>query len=258
MNKKVMAFDFETIANSKIIDILPDIKPSDKLKSEKEYLLELTELNDEKEKFLRNGRSVKAIETKIFKCMNKCESAQSLIDTYIREKRHEQIKKMGLNPMLNMICCAGYYSDDHQGTFDLEEESEEAEKDLINKFWDMAAKHTHFVTFNGRIFDMKCLLIHGAKQKIFPSVNIDSGRYNKGNHTDLRQVFFGSDKFQKGKLDFVSRYYLGHGKTEGMTGDQVQDYWDIGLTEDISEYCLEDCSITHKLYRVAESGGMLE
>ena len=258
MNKKVMSFDLETIANSKVVDILPDIKSNKKLKSEKEYSLELSKLNDEKEKFLRNGRSVKAIETKIFKCINGLENAQSIIDADIRTRRLEQIKKMGLNPMLNMICCAGYYSDDYQGTIDLQEESEKAEKDLIIKFWEIASKHNHFVTFNGRTFDMKCLLIHGAKHQIFPSVNIDSGRYNKGNHTDLRQVFFGSDSFQKGKLDFVSRYYLGHGKTEGMTGDQVQDYWDIGNTEDISEYCLEDCNITHKLYRVAESGGLLE
>jgi len=258
MNKKVMAFDLETIANRKIVDILPDIKPDKKLKSEDHYAQEMTKLIEEKESYLRNGRSVKAIETKIFKNMNKCQSAQDLIDADIREKKQIQVKKMGLNPMLNMICCAGYYSDDDQGTIDLEDETEEAEADLINRFWSIASKYNHFVTFNGRVFDMKCLLIHGAKQKIFPSVNIDSGRYNKGNHTDLRQIFFGSDTFQKGKLDFVSRYYLGHGKTEGMTGDQVQDYWDIGLTEDISEYCLEDCSITHKLYRVAESGGMLE
>ncbi len=258
MSKKVMAFDLETIANRNIIDILPDIKPDKKLKSKESYRKDLEELTKEKDLFLRNGRSVKAIETKIFKCKNKCESAQALIDADIFEKRQTQVKKMGLDPMMNMICCAGYYSDDYQGTIDLEDDTEEAEAHLINEFWSIASKHNHFVTFNGRIFDMKCLLIHGAKQKIFPSVNIDSGRYNKGNHTDLRQVFFGSGDFQKGKLDFVSRYYLGHGKTEGMTGDQVQDYWDIGNTEDIFEYCLEDCNITHKLYRVAESGGMLE
>lgn len=258
MNKKVMAFDLETIANRKIVDILPDIKPDKKLKSEDQYQEEMTKLIEEKGKFIRNGRSVKAIETKIFKCTINFESAQSLIDADIREKKLIQVKKMGLDPMMNMICCAGYYSDDEQGTIDIEDETEEAEADLINKFWSIASRYTHFVTFNGRKFDMKCILLHGSKQKIFPSVNIDSGRYNKGNHTDLRQIFFGSDTFQKGKLDFVSRYYLGHGKTEGMTGDQVQDYFDIGLTEDISEYCLEDCRITHELYWVAESGGMLE
>ncbi len=258
MNKKVLSIDLETIANSKLVSILPDIKPSKSLKSENYYAEEMTKLIEEKETFLRNNRSVKAIETKIFKCMNKCQSAQSLIDTDIREKRQAQVKKMGLDPMLNMICCAGYYSEDISGAIMLEDETNEAEKHLINEFWSIASEYDHFVTFNGRKFDMKCLLVHGARERIFPSVNIDSGRYNKGNHTDLRHVFFGSDTFQPGKLDFVSRYFLGHGKTEGINGEEIQDYWDIGLTEDISDYCIEDCRITHKLYRIAESGGMLE
>ena len=144
-----------------------------KIKSKEEYSNELTDLNDEKEKYIRNGRSVKAIETKIFKCQMKFDSAQSLIDADIREKKLDQVKKMGLDPMMNMICCAGYYSDDDHGTIDLEEESEKAEMDLIIKFWEIASKYNHFVTFNGRKFDMKCLLLHGSKYKIFPSYNCE-------------------------------------------------------------------------------------
>ena len=104
MNKKVMAFDLETIANSKLENILPDIKPDKKLKTAIQYSDELAILNDEKDLFLRNGRSVKAIETKIFKCINKYESAQSLIDADIREKKIVQVKKMGLDPLSFKTC----------------------------------------------------------------------------------------------------------------------------------------------------------
>jgi predicted PolB exonuclease-like 3'-5' exonuclease len=140
----------------------------------------------------------------------------------------------------------------------LENESPEAEKKLLLEFWEVLGDYDHFITFNGRSFDMRCMLLHGMSYGIRPSVNIDKGKYNKGNHTDLRGILAGEGQFAKGKMELFAQKYLGHGKTEGIDGAQVQSYWDMGLTEDIAKYCEEDCMITLDLYKMAEIAGMLE
>ena len=176
----------------------------------------------------------------------------------IKEKQEKQKEEMGLSPMLNMICCAGWCDENGVGSIMLENESPEAEKKLLLKFWEVLGDYDHFITFNGRSFDMRCMLLHGMSYGIRPSVNIDKGKYNKGNHTDLRGILAGEGQFAKGKMEFFAQKYLGYGKTEDIDGAQVQSYWDMGLTEDIAKYCEEDCMITLDLYKMAEIAGMLE
>ncbi len=253
---KVLAVDLETIANRALISILPEIKS--KIKKSDQYKDEISNLIDQADRYAIAGKSTKAIETKIFKLEDAMKNSASAINFDISKQKKDQIKKMGLDPMLNMICCAGYCSDDGPGSIMLADETAESESRLIEKFWVVASQYDHFVTFNGRPFDFRCLHLHGTKHNIMPSINIDKGKYNRGNHTDLRQVFYGSDTFAKGKLEFIAQHFLGRGKTEGIDGAMVQDYWDIGLHDDIEKYCEEDCQITYDLYKVAEAGGLLE
>jgi predicted PolB exonuclease-like 3'-5' exonuclease len=176
----------------------------------------------------------------------------------ITEKKAKQLREMGMSPMLNMICCAGWCDENGPGNILLEEESAKAEKDLLMQFWEILSRYDHFVTFNGRPFDLRCILLHGMEYGIRPAVNIDKGRYNKGNHTDLRQVLAGEDRFAPGKLEFFTQKFLGRKKTDGIDGKMVQDYWDMGLKSHIATYCEEDCDLTFQLYLMAEIAGLLE
>jgi len=177
----------------------------------------------------------------------------------IAEKKKKQIADMGISPLFNMICCAGWMdSTGKSGALLLEEESQDAERDLLVKFWEILSKYDHFVSFNGRSFDLRCLLIHGMKYAIRPGVNIDKGRYNKGNHTDLRLVLAGEDRFAPGTLDSFARICLGETKTESICGEQVQDYWDMGLRNDIKTYCIQDCALLMGLFGMAHVAGLLE
>jgi len=176
----------------------------------------------------------------------------------IKQKTDMQIKTMGLSPMLNMICCAGWCDESGAGAILLEEDSPAGEKALLEAFWEVLSKYDHFVTFNGRPFDLPTMLLHGITHGIRPSVNIDKGRYNKGNHTDLRQILAGDDKFAPGKLDFFAKKFLGDQKTEGIDGAMVQDYWDMGLHDDITVYCQRDCFLTHRLFLKCEIAGLIE
>ena len=176
----------------------------------------------------------------------------------IEEKQKKQIEDLGLSPAMNIICCAGYCDDNGPGHIMLLDEPDAGEKILLELFWELAAKYTHFVTYNGRSFDLRCLLLHGMTYGVRPSIVIDHGRYNRGNHTDLRQILAGEDKFAPGKLDFFAQKFLGDKKTEGIDGKAVQDFWDCGLHADIAKYCEQDCVLTYRLYEMAERCGLLE
>lgn len=214
--KKVVAIDLETIANKKLISILPKPKPKGTLKKPEKIAAD------------------------------------------IEAKTAKQLLEMGMNPHLNMICCAGWSDGEKTGNVFLKEENEEAEAGLLKYFWEIISQYDHFVTFNGRSFDIPCLLYHGITHGIRPGVQINHSRYNQGNHTDLRLALTNGDKYASGKLDFFLRRYVADHKTEGMDGEKVQHYWDMGLHEEIANYCMDDCEKTMKLYRALEVVGLTE
>lgn len=180
------------------------------------------------------------------------------IEADLEAKKVKQIADMGLDPMMNLICCAGWCDENGTGSLSITEATHEAEKKLLIDFWEVLSEYDHFVTFNGRSFDLRAMHLHGITHGIRPAINIDKGRYNRGNHTDLRQILAGSDMFAKGKLDFFCKKYLGDHKTEGIDGAQVQSFFEMGLHEDIAEYCEKDCNLTYRLYKKVEIAGLLE
>ena len=179
------------------------------------------------------------------------------IKANIAQKKIDQIEKMGLDPMMNLICCAGYCTEVGAATISIKEGTHKEEKKLLNLFWDILGDYDTFVTFNGRSFDLRCMHLHGISHGIRPSIDIDSGRYNRGNHIDLRQILARSDTFAKGKLDFFCKKFLGDQKTEGIDGKQVQSFFDMGLHDDIAEYCQKDAELSYQLYLKIEIAGLV-
>lgn len=213
---KIIAFDLETIADTKCIPFLPEIKPKGTLKD-----------------------PVK-------------------IEADIKEKERKQIKDMGMDPLTNLICCAGWYDNSGEsGSISIEEETHKAEKKLLIDFWEILSNYDHFITFNGRSFDLRCMLLHGVTHGIRPSIDIDNGKYNRGNHTDLREILAGPGDFAKGKLDFFCHKFLDDHKTEGIDGSKVQSFFDLGLYDDIAKYCVKDAELTYKLYEKCEISGLI-
>lgn len=176
----------------------------------------------------------------------------------ISQKKANQVEGMSLNPLFNLICSAAWCDKNGAGVMAIQEGTQAEEKILIEAFWDILSKYDHFVTFNGRSFDMRCLYLHGAMHGIRPPIKIDNGRYNRGNHTDLRLVLSGSDQYAPGKLDTYLQLILGYGKMEGIDGAMVQEYFDMGLIGDIAGYNEDDAKKTFQLYQAVERAGMLE
>lgn len=218
--KRFLAFDFETIADRTMLSCLPEVKANGNLKD------------------------------------------QAKIDADIAAKKQKQILDMGLDPMLNLICAAGWKSKGGSGCLFIDsdgtpEGDKFAEKKLISDFWELLKDYDHFITFNGRSFDMRCLLLHGMQYGVQPSIDIDMYRYNRGNHIDMRLVLAGNEQFAKGKLDFFGKKYLGRGKKEGIDGALVQSYYDMGLFDDIKEYVEDDADLVYELCMMAIKAGLV-
>lgn len=178
----------------------------------------------------------------------------------IENKKKDQISKMGLDPMLNLICCSGWCSEKGSGALFIRDDSEEAEKELLLSFWEILSEYDQFVTFNGRSFDIRCIHLHGITHGIRPPFIIDMGKYNRpgSNHIDLRGILSGESTFAPGKLDFYCKKFLGVGKMEGIDGALVQSYYDMGMHEDILLYCTDDAEKTFNLFKKVEAAGILE
>jgi len=216
--KKVAALDLETVADPACLEFLPEVKPKANLKD-----------------------PVK-------------------IEKDLAEKRKKQISDMGMKPAMNLICCASVCDSKGPKSVSLSEATKSEEKILLETFWNMLKDYDTIITFNGRSFDLMCMYLHGIEHGIRPPINIDYGGYNRAgsNHIDLRLVFSGGDKMAHGKMDFFARKYLGHGKTEGIDGAMVQSYFDMGLHDEIAQYCEEDTRITYDLYLKCLKSGILD
>jgi len=218
-NKKIVAFDLETIADPAMLPLLPEVKAKATLKD------------------------------------------LAKITADIEAKKKKQVFDMGLDPTLNLICCASWCDEcGKPGSISIEEPTYDEEKKLILKFWDILSSYDHFVTYNGRNFDVRCLYLHGITHGIRPAVSIDRSKYNRtgSNHTDLRGILAGEGQFAKGKLDFFCKKFLGDQKTEGIDGAKVQSFFDMGLIDDIAEYCRQDALLTFRLFQRVEAAGLLE
>ena len=172
------------------------------------------------------------------------------IKASIAEKTVKRDAELGLNPATSLICCFGYAT--AEGTGHIMLKDEQSEKALLVEAWDLLAKFDHFVTFNGISFDVPTLMFHSLKNRIRPAVKISIKKYVIENHTDVRAVLGNWDGFAKGKLDFFAKMLLGGSGKDGMTGDQVQGYWDMDLKDDIAAYCESDCRLTRDIFELMQ------
>ena len=159
----------------------------------------------------------------------------------------KRVTEMGLHPAQNLICCFGWWDVKGPGHIMLKDVN--SEKDLLLEAWEVLSKYDHFVSFNGNGFDVPVLRMHSLINRVRIPVDISTRRYVIENHTDVRMLLANWETMSKGKLDFYGQLLVGMGK-DALSGDQIQDYWDHGLHEDIGKYCEGDCEIVFKIFEL--------
>uniref|UniRef100_A0A6M3KF89 Putative DNA polymerase n=1 Tax=viral metagenome TaxID=1070528 RepID=A0A6M3KF89_9ZZZZ len=169
----------------------------------------------------------------------------------IKEKKEKQKRQLALQSSTCRICCFGWF-DGKQAGHILLNECENNEAELLVKAWEILAQYNFYATFNGNEFDVPVLLLRSLIHRIRPSVNIDTRRYQIGNHCDVRAVLGRWQKFAEGTLDFYARVILGEPAKNDLTGDQVQDYWEMEMFQEVADYCENDCRILYRLWELVQ------
>lgn len=129
------------------------------------------------------------------------------------------------------------------------------EKEMLQKFWDLAQTYQVFITFNGRTFDMPFIIIRSAVHGIRPSKDLMRGRYLYQNnpealHIDLYEqlTFYGAMR-KKGGLHLWARAFgIPSPKSGGVSGEDVGPLFKKKKFLDIAKYNVGDLRATRELY----------
>lgn len=187
------------------------------------------------------------------------------------ERELEQIKRgLPFSPFLGEIVAIGMRDDSDMGAVYFRADGDKkakdfedggihyrvgSEKEILEKFWEVARNYYTFVTFNGRAFDAPFLMIRSAAHEIKPSRNIMPNRYLSGQkfgtqHIDLSDqlTFYGAVR-RLPKLHFVTKAFnIESPKEGGMSGEEVPQAFKDGRYEEIARYCMDDVVATQKLF----------
>jgi 3'-5' exonuclease len=138
--------------------------------------------------------------------------------------------------------------------------SHKTEKDLLKSFWDASAHYDQFITFNGRSFDAPYLMIRSAINKIKPTKNLMTYRYESDQygkiitHLDLldRLTFFGAVRRKGGLHVWCRAFGIKSPKSKEISGEDVAQLFRDKEYMKIAEYCFDDVMATEKLYEYWE------
>lgn len=183
----------------------------------------------------------------------------------------EELKdRLGFSPLTGEIAAIGvldYHKNEGVVYFQapgekIKESSEDgitfkqmSEKEMLQKFWEGAQKYQHFITFNGRTFDMPFLMIRSAIHGVRPTKDLMRGRYLSQHaydaiHIDLldQLTFYGAVR-RKGGLHLWCRAFgIESPKVDGITGEDVGRMFKEKKFLDIAKYNVGDLWATRALY----------
>lgn len=175
--------------------------------------------------------------------------------------------RLGFSPLVGEIIAVGllgfesnegavYFQAPDEDIKDFNENSfifrKMSEKEMLEKFWDLAKRADKMVSFNGRSFDAPFLIIRSAIHKIKPTIDLMPYRYGRDSkHIDLldQLTFYGALR-RRGNLHLWSRAFdIKSPKSEGITGDDIGRLFKEKKYVDIAKYNVGDLIATKELYR---------
>lgn len=191
-----------------------------------------------------------------------------LPNTEVTAEEHAE-EQLGISPLTGEIVAFGvldcetskgavYYQSPEKKIPDEEHQGLKlhscTEKDMLERFWELSDRYTHFVTYSGRQFDIPYLMIRSAIHGIRPKKDLMRGRYiyqqSAGAiHVDLydQLSFYGAMRL--GSLHTVCRAFgIDSPKSDDMDGSKVTEYFRAGKYKEIAKYNAGDLFATKDLY----------
>ncbi len=184
------------------------------------------------------------------------------------EKIDEAIRFLSLYPLTAKVIAIGLHDVQKEKSFVyFENKSEEewtseskdiqykgtTEVEMLKSFWRIAEKTDQLISFNGRNFDIPFVLMRSALNKIKPTKNLMTNRYDTSHHIDLLEQFTFYGITKKFNLDFYCHAFgIESPKSKGISGMEVKTLYEADRIKDIAVYCGQDVLATAKLYKIWE------
>ena len=184
------------------------------------------------------------------------------------QKVDEAIRYLSLYPFTAKVIAIGLYDVQKEKSFvyyessteeEFESESKEVhykgltESEMLKSFWRIAEKTDQFISFNGRNFDVPFLMMRSALNKIKPTKNLMTNRFDTSLHVDLLEQFTFYGITRKFNLDFYCHAFgIESPKSKGISGMEVKTLYEAGRVKDIAVYCGQDILATAKLFKIWE------
>ena len=189
---------------------------------------------------------------------------------YTEEEVEEAaLLEMGATPFTGEIVAIGVLDNDtkkgavyyqaKEGSEETEENGVKlkpcSEKEMLELFWKLSERYTHFITYSGRTFDMPYIMIRSAIHGIRPKKDLMKNRYlnyqSPGSvHIDLfdQLNFYGSFR-SLGGLHLACRVFgIESPKDGSIDGSQVGEFFRAGKALEIAQYNARDLFATAALY----------
>ncbi len=128
------------------------------------------------------------------------------------------------------------------------------EKQMLQKFWELASRYQVFITFNGRAFDMPFLMIRSAIHGMRPTKDLMRGRYLYQNNPDalhidlLEQLSFYGATRRKGSCIFGPARSAFQPQIRRYHGRRVGPLFKKKKFLEIAKYNVVDIRATRELY----------
>ena len=128
------------------------------------------------------------------------------------------------------------------------------EKEMLERFWDVARHYLCFVSFNGRRFDVPYLVTRAAVHGVKPTRDLMTNRYvsmqRQVTHIDVQdQITFYGALFPPPNLHFATKVFgIKSPKTGDVSGGSVPAAFAKKKFKEIAEYCMSDVVATRELY----------
>jgi len=214
------------------------------------------------------------IETCSFPFDSLSESQQEYLLRYAERESDEKVKEFrvdeairytSLYPFTAKLISIGIYDVNNEKSY-IYYESEQPEEwiseknvhykglneiEMLNSFWRIIEVTDQVITFNGRNFDAPFLMMRSAMNRIKPSKNLVSKRFDSTFHIDLLEQFTYFGLTRKFNLDFYCQAFgVESPKTKGISGMEVKTLYEAKRIKDIAVYCADDIYATYQLYKI--------
>lgn len=164
-----------------------------------------------------------------------------------KEKDPEQLfLETGFDGTFGRICCIGYIKDN--GSILDKGVLRGDEKEILQKFWQIARDAHLFIGHNIMEFDLPFIYQRSMVLNVRPTQNLNFAKYRSNPIYDTMKEWTKWAYNQGPKLDTLAKVLNLPTSKDAMDGSEVYTYYLEGKIDDICAYCMKDVVLTRQVY----------